>query len=79
MINCPPPDTIRQVLEGTLSDEAMMTINEHFDECESCRKTLERLSCIPEIEHLLVLGEFCTTDNPQDPTAQPIRREKSPE
>ena len=71
MINCPPLETLRRVFDGTLPDDLIRAIDDHLDECLRCRETLESMSCFPEIEHLLALGEFCTAQDSNDVNEPP--------
>lgn len=44
MTNCPPPDELRQLLDGTLSGDRQAACTSHMDACTCCQAKLEQLA-----------------------------------
>lgn len=43
-VNCPAAEELRQLLEGTLSDQQQAVCSEHLDTCECCQTKLEGIA-----------------------------------
>ncbi len=43
-IQCPRPEELRQLLDGTLTGERQIECTDHMDSCESCQAKLEELA-----------------------------------
>lgn len=44
MTNCPPPDELQQLLDGTLSGDRQAACTSHMDSCTCCQAKLENLA-----------------------------------
>jgi WD40 repeat protein len=49
MDQCPPPDTLDQLLSGSLPEPELNVLREHLADCKRCQAVLDRLSDVPEL------------------------------
>src|SRR6516164_6581590 len=49
MDQCPPPQTLEQVLSGNLPEAEVNTLRAHLAGCARCQAVLDRLADVPEL------------------------------
>src|ERR1044071_856947 len=66
MMNCPPDDRLRSLLDGKLSEAEQAELQQHIDSCERCQRTLEGLVAGKESWHGIA-RRFGDDDTPVTP------------